>query len=171
MRRTERSFVQGVLDHVPALCAFTLPTKYSYTRVGDGVWSGGTYASWGTDNRECPIRRVGNEDRYRYELRFVDGTANPHVVLAGILGAATQALVDGAPLRSGDCPKSVAVMSEEEKETIGVKDVGRVPLSSEQARKNLDADKGLRKILGDFFVSTYLDVNAVSRCLNASLSS
>ena len=39
----EKSFLAGVMAHLPSLPALTLPIPASYKRVGDGVWSGGTY--------------------------------------------------------------------------------------------------------------------------------
>lgn len=161
MTGSERSFLQGVLKHVPALCALTLPTTYSYARVGDGLWSGGTYAAWGTDNREATVRLCGAVGQHRFEVRFVDGTASPYLLLAGILGAGTQALVDRAPLQSGDCPKPVVEMTDDEKRAFGVLNAGRVPLTLQQARENLRRDQELRGVLGDTFVTMYLDVNEV----------
>jgi glutamine synthetase len=52
----ERVFLAGVLDHLPAACAFTLPIRASYARMVDGIWSGGTWIAWGTHNRETPVR-------------------------------------------------------------------------------------------------------------------
>jgi glutamine synthetase len=52
----ERVFLAGVLDHLPAVCAFTLPIRASYARMVDGIWSGGTWIAWGTHNRETPVR-------------------------------------------------------------------------------------------------------------------
>ncbi|KAI0686936.1 glutamine synthetase/guanido kinase [Cytidiella melzeri] len=160
MNDHERSFLQGILSHIPALCALTLPTQYSYARVGDGVWSGGTYACWGTENRETTVRLSGSPGRHRFECRFVDATANPHLVLAGLLGAGTKALVDGTQLQSGDCVKPVVLMTDEEKAEKGVRNVGRVPSTLGEARNYLEADQELRGMLGDKFVSTYLQVNA-----------
>lgn len=82
--RDKDFFVGGVLKHLPALCAFTMPDAQSYGRVVDDQWTGGTWVSWGTQNRECPLRRV--EDG-RWELRCVDGLANMYFVMAGIVAA------------------------------------------------------------------------------------
>lgn len=61
MQPHEASFLGSVLDHLPALCAFTLPTEASYARVKDGMRSGGTYVCWGSnDNREAPLRLCGS---------------------------------------------------------------------------------------------------------------
>ncbi|KZT32200.1 glutamine synthetase/guanido kinase [Sistotremastrum suecicum HHB10207 ss-3] len=59
----EASFLQGILDHLPASCAFTLGAPQSYERVKDGIWSGGTWVCWGRDNKECPVRLCGSPPR------------------------------------------------------------------------------------------------------------
>lgn len=124
MTQAERSFLQGVLEHAPALCAFTLPTKFSYARVMDGIWSGGTYASWGTDQREATVRLCGAEGQHHFEVRFIDGTATPYLVLASILGVGTEAVIANALLKSGDCGTPVALMSEDERKALGVENTG-----------------------------------------------
>jgi glutamine synthetase len=42
----ERAFLAGLLDYLPAACAFTLPIRASYARMVDGIWSGGTWIAW-----------------------------------------------------------------------------------------------------------------------------
>ncbi|OBZ77907.1 Protein fluG [Grifola frondosa] len=66
---TERSFLQSLITHLPAVCALTMPTAASYARVFDGIWSGGTYASWGTDQREAPVRLCGPPGHHHFELK------------------------------------------------------------------------------------------------------
>ncbi|EKM52265.1 uncharacterized protein PHACADRAFT_260518 [Phanerochaete carnosa HHB-10118-sp] len=161
MTQAERSFLQGVLTHASALCALTLPTRYSYARVVDGVWSGGTYVSWGTEQREAPVRLTGAQGQHHFEVRFIDGTASPHLALAGVLAAGSEALVRGALLTSRDCATPVALMSEEQRAAHGVQNAGRLPLTLEQARKNLAADKELGAVFGDDFVEKYNGVNAL----------
>jgi glutamine synthetase len=36
-------FVGGVLQHLPAICAFTMPEEVSYGRIVDDSWTGGTW--------------------------------------------------------------------------------------------------------------------------------
>jgi len=85
----EKSFLAGIMIHLPSLPALTLPIPASYKRVKDGVWSGGTYVCWGMENRESPVRltNLASPSSRRFEMCFVDSTANPHLVLAGILSA------------------------------------------------------------------------------------
>ncbi|PCH36913.1 glutamine synthetase/guanido kinase [Wolfiporia cocos MD-104 SS10] len=112
---TERSFLSTLLAHLPALCALTLPTAASYTRAVDGIWAGGTYACWGTDNKEVPVRVCGPRGAHHFELKTVDGTANPHLVLAGVLATGMRGVGERALLTTGDCGKAAAEMSEEER--------------------------------------------------------
>lgn len=169
MTQAERSFLQGVLEHAPALCAFTLPTTFSYARVMDGIWSGGTYASWGTDQREATVRLCGAEGQHHFEVRFIDGTASPYLVLASILGVGTEAVVANALLKSGDCATPVALMSEEEKRALGVENTGRLPTTLGLARKVLADDTAMKAVFGDDFVEKYISVNAVSSCCRKRL--
>jgi glutamine synthetase len=78
----EASFLSSLLDHLPGVTALTLPQPASYVRVGDGVWSGGTYICWGTDNREAPVRlcNANSPSARNFELRFIDGLANVSTV-------------------------------------------------------------------------------------------
>ncbi|KAL1654375.1 hypothetical protein SLS61_002975 [Didymella pomorum] len=87
--RDKNFFVGGVLKHLPALCAFTMPDAQSYGRVVDDQWTGGTWVSWGTQNRECPLRRVVDG---RWEIRCLDGLANMYFVMAGIVAAGMMGL-------------------------------------------------------------------------------
>ncbi|KAF2747570.1 glutamine synthetase/guanido kinase [Sporormia fimetaria CBS 119925] len=77
-------FVEGVLSHLPALCAFTMPETDSYARVKDDIWTGGTWVAWGTQNRETPLRKV---EAGRWEVRCLDGFANMYFALGAIMTA------------------------------------------------------------------------------------
>ncbi|OSD07879.1 FLU1-II protein [Trametes coccinea BRFM310] len=156
---TERSFVQGILTHLPATCALTLPTAASYARMIDGIWSGGTYASWGTDNREAPIRLTGPPGHHHFELKCVDATATPHLAIAALVGAGFKGIVDGALLTVSDCTKPAAEMNVQERKAVGLATPIRLPTNIAKAREALAADKVINEILGADFVDTYIRVN------------
>ena len=159
---TERSFLQGVLAHLPAVCALTLPNAASYARMVDGIWSGGTYACWGTYNREVPLRLCGPEGAHHFEVKCVDGTATPHLAFAGLVAAGLRGIVDGAVLSTGDCSKPVFDMSIAERTAVGLENAVKLPRTAKEARAFLGADKVLKSALGEEFVETYLSVNEVS---------
>ena len=156
----ESVFLQSVLDNLQGICAFSLPTVASYARMADGVWSGGTYVSWGTENREAPIRVGGSPGSRRFEVRCVDGTANPYLYLASILAAVVHGLDAGKTLSVAETLDIAASLGKEKREELGVGE-RRLPLKLEEAREYLDKNAVLRGGLGDNFVTKYLAVNEV----------
>jgi glutamine synthetase len=166
LSREESSFLSGVLAHLPALAALTLPLRASYDRVVDGVGSGGTNVCWGTDNREATVRlcQATSPSSRNIEVKCVDGTANPYIVLAGILGVGSRAISEGRSLKMDDCGKDgkvAAHMTQEEKKAMGI--VDKLPANLMEARKLFKVDAVLREVLGQQFVEGYLSVNKVSR--------
>lgn len=83
---TASSFWAGVLYHLSAICAFTLPNEASYGRIKDGAWSSSTWRIWGDQNREAPLRRINEKDNH-WEIKCFDGLANPYLATAAILHA------------------------------------------------------------------------------------
>src|SRR5205823_8653404 len=50
-----RSFIAGVLAHLPGLCGLAAPSFNSYHRIIPQYWAG-AFVCWGHDNREAPVR-------------------------------------------------------------------------------------------------------------------
>ena len=138
-----QSFYAGILKHLKAIAAFTYSQDASYERVVDGVWAGSTYICWGTQNREAPLRRIEGS---HFEIKCMDGLANPYLALSAIIGAGMQGVKDKQPLTMKDCHPDPSSISAKEREEIGIKD--RFPKGIEQALENLEADKQLWEILG-----------------------
>ena len=86
-KKLETSFLASLLDHLPAIQALTQPLPASYLRVQDGIWSGGTYVAWGTYNKEAPVCLVDAHlpESRRFEIKCIDGLANPCVTLPCLL--------------------------------------------------------------------------------------
>src|SRR5919199_559013 len=83
------AFVAGILEHLPALMAFTAPSPTSYQRPAPSMWSS-AYICYGLDNREAAVRLAspvaGSEsETANVELKPVDATANPYLALAVVL--------------------------------------------------------------------------------------
>lgn len=158
---TERSFLQGVLTHLPAICAITLPTTHSYLRVVDGAWTGGTHVVWGKGNREASIRLCGAAGAHHMEVRTIDGTANPYLVLASILCAGADCVANKTELMSGSCERSFVDMSDAERNAARVVNAPSLPKTLSDARATFEQDKVLRGALGEEFFNTYIKVNKV----------
>ena len=84
-------FVGGVLEHLPAVMAFTAASPNSYQRLAPGMWSS-AYACYGPDNREAAVRLASpvagvESATANVEIKPVDVTANPYLALAAVLAA------------------------------------------------------------------------------------
>ena len=172
----ERVFLAGLLNHLPAACAFTLPIRASYTRMLDGIWSGGTWVAWGRDNREAPVRfcvppapaeseptslsaTPNTPSKNHFEIKCIDGTSSPYLVLASLLGSGLLGIQSQALLVEQDCAVPAAEMTEAEREAVGVR--RRMPRTWEEARAALEGDQALRSVLGGV-VEGFLSVGKVS---------
>ncbi|KAF8873768.1 hypothetical protein BD779DRAFT_1705403 [Infundibulicybe gibba] len=164
LNNVEASFLSGVLDNLPALCLLNLPLPASYSRVVDGAWSGGTYVCWGTDNREAPVRlcNATSPKSRNFELKSIDGTSNPYLALAGILGAGSLGIERNAKLTQRDCSGelSAAELGESARAELGI--TQRLPLNWEDSWKTFSNDATVQEIFGANFVTKYSSVNQAS---------
>ncbi|EPS38122.1 hypothetical protein H072_8129 [Dactylellina haptotyla CBS 200.50] len=87
------SFFAGVLDQMRAVNALTLGSPMSFDRVVAGCWAGGLWACWGRQNREAPLRLV-EEGKAHWEIKCMDGMANPYFALAGVINAGAKGVVN-----------------------------------------------------------------------------
>jgi glutamine synthetase len=87
------SFLAGVLDSVPAICAISMPNFDSCLRRD---FAGGDWVNWDHENRMCSIRKIR---RAYWEFRFIDCTANNYLTLAIILGVGMAAWERGQELK------------------------------------------------------------------------
>jgi glutamine synthetase len=97
-----RSFLAGVLDHLPALVALTCPSYLSYDRLRPSAWASST-VSWGFDNREAALRiaspfRGRERESANAELKACDASSNPHLALGGLILAGLDGLERGLEL-------------------------------------------------------------------------
>ncbi|OGM48265.1 FluG family protein [Aspergillus bombycis] len=143
------SFFAGIMKHLPAVLAFSLPHDISYSRVATGIWSGGEYAAWGWENKEVALRRIQHN---RFELKLVDGLSNPYLVLSAILSAGLDGMVANLPLTGGHCHKAAARLSSEERERLGVKVM--LPSTLDESLAALEANRCMQTRMGDL-VSAY----------------
>ncbi|KAJ7718973.1 hypothetical protein DFH07DRAFT_933454 [Mycena maculata] len=159
----ESAFLAGLLENLSAAVAFTLPLPVSYKRMLDGIFSGGTYVCWGTDNREVPIRLCNSTApaARNFEVKAIDGTANPYLVLASLLGAGHHGIRSGSALTIKDCVgPSAAKRGEAGRKELGISE--RMPLSWEEARARLRGSAVLMEMFGQEVLKKYLSVNEVS---------
>ncbi|GAB5468968.1 MAG: type III glutamate--ammonia ligase [Rhodospirillales bacterium] len=91
------SFMGGIIHSAPALAAFFNPTVNSYKRINaPRTLSGATWSpnavSYGGNNRTHMIRIP---EPGRFELRLMDGAANPYLLQAGVLATGLDGIANG----------------------------------------------------------------------------
>jgi glutamine synthetase len=128
---TARSFIGGILRHLPALMALTTPSANSYRRIRPFFWSG-AFRCWGVDNREAAVRvpsSPAGPGPTHFELKTCDASANPYLALGAVLAAGLdgvrQRLDPGAPV-----DVDPGRLSDEERRARGV-DPPPAPLGEE----------------------------------------
>ena len=153
-----RSFLAGVLEHLPALCGLTAPSFNSYQRIVPQYWAG-AFTCWGHDNREAPIRVpsvfLGMEEAStNAELKAADSSCNPYLALGGLIAAG----LDGIE-RALDVPPAVevdpATIAEHERAERGIL---RLPTTQAEALDALAGDAVLLDALGPPLATSYLAV-------------
>ncbi|HET7270058.1 MAG TPA: glutamine synthetase family protein [Rubrobacter sp.] len=157
-------FVAGILDHMPAIMAFTAASPNSYQRLAPGMWSS-AYAAYGLDNREAAVRLaspvVGRESATaNVEIKPVDVTSNPYLALAAVLAAGMDGIERG--LDPGE-PTMVdpATLDDEERASRGIRPL---PASLDEALDALEEDRVLNEAFGEPLMRTHV---AVARAQSA----
>ena len=151
-------FVAGILDHMPAVMAFTTPSPNSYQRIAPGMWSA-AFAAYGLDNREAAVRLAspvaGAESATaNVEIKPMDVTANPYLALGAVLAAGMDGMERG--LDPGE-PTTVdpATLSDEERTE---RNIHPLPASLDESLDALEGDEVLIGALGEPLVRTHLAV-------------
>lgn len=97
------SFLAGVLENMPATCAFSMPNFDSYHRLGGARGTTGTWVGWGTEDKDVAIRKISNRTGY-WEIRCADQTSNMYYTLAAWITAGSAGVKQKKALRWKDPP-------------------------------------------------------------------
>ncbi len=141
-----RQFVGGVLAHAAALTALAAPTVNSYKRLTVGESITGTtwapaYVAQGYNNRSALLRTLPS----RFEWRAPDASANPYLMLAGLIAAGLDGIERG--LDPGpDCADDLFALSLAQ---IRERGIALLPQSLPEAVDALEADAVVSGALGE----------------------
>lgn len=143
------AFVEGILQHLPAITGLTLPTVNSYRRIGKGCWTG-SVVGWAAEDKETSIRVCSNLQTKEWdhvECKLVDNTANPYLAVGALLQSGLSGIVAKASLRPSVHDQSHAESSSPLPDTLG------------EALDALEADTFLMEtFLGEKLGQAYLAV-------------
>ena len=145
------NFLGGIMHNAEALCSFFNPTVNSFKRINaPRTLSGATWSpnsiTYGGNNRTHMVRIP---DSGRFELRLMDGAANPYLLQAGVLAAG----LDGVDNKR-DPGKRLDINMYTEGHTV--KGVKKLPLNLLDALRLTDKSKVLRERMGDGFIDSYI---------------
>jgi glutamine synthetase len=151
----EEAFLAGLLDSWAALAAFYMPNFDSYSRVRPAQ-----FVFWSTNNRTAAIRKI---KRGHWELRGVDGMANPYLTLLAILTAGLLGFEKDQELIMKD-PKKIMWKGIDGEKALDPKDIGEYGIKDKFAASLKDAlallkdDERLVKALGPEIMDRYFKV-------------
>jgi len=145
------SFLGGVINSTDALCSIFNPTVNSYKRINaPRTISGATWApnavTFGGNNRTHMVRIP---EPGRFELRLMDGAANPHLMQAGILAAGLEGVRNK---RDPGKRSDLNMYTDGDK----AKNAKKLPLNLLDAIRMTEKSKVLREELGAGFIDSYV---------------
>ncbi len=157
-------FLGGMIHSADALTAWFNPTVNSYKRINAPVTaSGATWSpntvTYSGNNRTHMIRIP---DAGRFELRLMDGAANPYLMQAGIAAAG----LDGAA-NNRDPGKRLDIDMYQEGHRV--KNVKRLPLNLLDALRLMEKSKMLNDAFGKDVIQSYVKLRMLD--WNAFMSS
>jgi glutamine synthetase len=105
MSELARAFMAGVLHHLRAVCAMTMPSVVSYVRPGPQRPTP-THGTLKVQDRNaalrvCPVLRLPGfeaERQYNIEFRVADSAASPYLALGAIVWAGVDGIKRNLPL-------------------------------------------------------------------------
>ena len=149
------NFLGGIMNNTQALSAFFNPTINSYRRINaPPTKSGATWSpssiSYTGNNRTHMIRIP---DKGRFELRLMDGSANPYLLQAGIIAAGLEGinkrLNPGRPLHCN--------MYEDYKK---YPNLPKLPDELDQSLEKLKNNKDMNNAFGKDTINSYIKLRA-----------
>jgi glutamine synthetase len=146
-------FLGGIMSHLDALTGLGSPTVNSYKRLQPGSWApANTY--WGYGNRSGVVRIPGVGKRRHLEFRSPDNTAQPYLLLAGLLAAGADGIrrqLEPPPPFQGDIGHLTA-------EEIARHGIGELPRTLPEALAALERDEIVAGAVGETALKHFLAV-------------
>jgi glutamine synthetase len=154
MGKEAEAFTAGVLAHLPALLAIGAPSPASYLRLVPSHWAG-PFQVWGLENREAALRLItgspGNPAAANIEIKAFDQSANPYLVVAGLLHTGMAGINAGARLPA-EVDVDPATLPADSQARL------RLPTTLGAAVDAFEADEVLIKGFGKTLAATIVDL-------------
>lgn len=144
------SFLAGILNHMPSLCAFGMANVDGYTRTTKDA--AGAWVGFGTENRDLPVRKINEQ---HWEFRMMDATSNAYLFAAAILIAGLDGISEQADPWA-DC--HVFPHSLDEAERAKYRLDRKMPASFLESLESLKGDAMLRELMPEALLASYISV-------------
>ncbi len=154
LSETAHSFLAGILEHAPAICAVTDPTVNSYKRLVPG-YEAPVYVAWSDRNRSALIRKPAARvpAASRIEARFPDPSCNPYLAFAALINAGIDGIERGLeapdPIR-----ENIYEFDEAKREEYGIE---TLPENLGEAVDALEDDEVVRSGLGEHVAEKFVE--------------
>jgi len=155
LSKTAYNFLGGLIKNADSLSAFFNPTINSYRRINAPPTKSG--ATWSpssisyTGNNRTHMVRI--PDQGRFELRLMDGSANPYLLQAGVIAAGLDGLnnkIDpGEPLHCN--------MYEDHAK---YPDLPKLPNDLSESLDRLKSNKMINEAFGEDVINSYLKLRS-----------
>ncbi len=151
LSRLAYNFLGGIMKNAESLSAFFNPTINSYRRINAPPTKSG--ASWSpssisySGNNRTHMIRIPDDGRF--ELRLMDGSANPYLLQAGVIAAGLYGLNNksdpGEPLNCN--------MYTDYKQ---YPNLARLPDDLEKSLEKLNESKNIKEAFGESVINSYI---------------
>src|SRR5687768_6769496 len=143
-----------MLDALPALCAVGAPSVASYLRLVPQRWAG-PWQCWGLENREAALRLVTGTAGMRAtaanaEVKCVDASANPYLVVGAVAAIATATAEEGRKLPDEICVDPAVLPPDDQPPHL--------PRGVADAIDYLEKDERLRSAFGEALFDAFVAV-------------
>ena len=151
LSRLAYNFLGGIMQNAQSLSAFFNPTVNSYRRINAPPTKSG--ASWSpssisySGNNRTHMIRI--PDQGRFELRLMDGSANPYLLQAGVLAAGLYGLNNKSD--PGE-PLNCNMYTDYE----NYQNLTKLPDDLEESLEILNENKNMRESFGSEVIDSYL---------------
>ena len=151
LSRTAYNFLGGIIKLAQPLSAFFNPTINSYRRINAPPTKSG--ASWSpssisySGNNRTHMIRI--PDPGRFELRLMDGSANPYLLQAGVIAAGLYGL-------NNKSDPGEALTCNMYTDYKNYPNLNKLPNEIEDAISNLDDSKELKESFGEDVINSYI---------------
>ena len=151
LSKTAYNFLGGIMKHASSLSTFFNPTINSYRRINAAPTKSG--ATWSpssisyTGNNRTHMIRV--PDPGRFELRLMDGSANPYLLQASVLAAG----IDGLSKRINPGKPLFCNMYEDYKK---YPNLSKLPNELKDSLDKIENNKEMNKAFGKEVIKSYV---------------